>query len=64
VASVFFSYSHADEDLRNQLEKHLSALKHQGLLETWHDRRIAAGQAIHQEIDAHLGLRPLVGTRK
>jgi hypothetical protein len=54
VASVFFSYSHADEDLRNQLEKHLSALKHQGLLETWHDRRIAAGQAIHQEIDAHL----------
>jgi hypothetical protein len=54
MASLFFSYSHADEDLRNQLEKHLSALKHQGLIETWHDRRIAAGQAFDQEIDAHL----------
>jgi len=54
LASLFFSYSHVDEDLRNQLEKHLSALKHQGLIETWHDRRIEAGQAFDQEIDAHL----------
>src|SRR5712692_8907637 len=45
---------HNDEGVRNQLEKHLSALKHQGLIETWHDRRITAGQAFDQEIDAHL----------
>jgi hypothetical protein len=54
LATLFFSYSHADEALRDQLEKHLSALKHQGLIETWHDRRILAGQEFGQEIDAHL----------
>jgi hypothetical protein len=26
VASLFFSYSHVDEELRDQLEKHLAAL--------------------------------------
>jgi hypothetical protein len=54
VASLFFSYSHTDEDLRDQLEKHLSALKHQGVIETWHDRRIPAGHTLSAEIDAHL----------
>jgi hypothetical protein len=54
VASLFFSYSHADEGLRDQLEKHLSALKNQGVIEAWHDRRIPAGEALSKEIDAHL----------
>jgi len=54
VASVFFSYSHADENLRDQLEKHLSVLKHQGVIGTWHDRRIPAGRTLSKEIDAHL----------
>ena len=54
MASLFFSYSHADENLRDQLEKHLSALKHQGVIETWHDREIPAGHPLTAEIDAHL----------
>ena len=54
VEVILFYLSHADEGLRNQLEKHLSALKHQGLLETWHDRRITVGQVFNAEIDAHL----------
>ena len=54
LASLFFSYSHVDESLRDQMEKHLSALKHQGLLDGWHDRRIMAGQEFGEEIDAHL----------
>ena len=37
MPSVFFSYSHADEDLRDQLEKQLSMLKRQGAIDTWHD---------------------------
>lgn len=45
-ATVFFSYSHHDEDLRDQLEKHLSILKRQGVIETWHDRRLTAGDDI------------------
>ena len=51
---MFFSYSHADEGMRDQLEKHLSALKNQGLIEAWHDRRILAGQNFDSEIDSHL----------
>jgi len=43
-----------DEALRDQLEKHLSALKHQGIIEAWHDRRILAGQTFSLEIDSHL----------
>ncbi|MDH5835268.1 toll/interleukin-1 receptor domain-containing protein [Luteimonas kalidii] len=54
MPSVFFSYSHADEILRNQLEKQLSMLKRQGVIETWHDRRIGAGQHIDAIIDQHI----------
>ncbi|HEL3207699.1 TPA: toll/interleukin-1 receptor domain-containing protein [Stenotrophomonas maltophilia] len=54
MPSVFFSYSHADEDLRDQLEKQLAMLKRQGVIETWHDRRIGAGQELVQVIDDHI----------
>ena len=49
MTTVFFSYSHEDEDLRDMLEKHLSALKHQGVIDTWHDRRIRAGDELNSE---------------
>lgn len=54
MPSVFFSYSHADEALRDQIEKQLAMLKRQGIIETWHDRRIAAGESIDNAIDAHI----------
>ena len=54
MPSVFFSYSHADEVLRDQLEKQLAILKRQGLIETWHDRRIDPGQEFGGEIDIHV----------
>ena len=54
MPTVFFSYSHADEDLRDQLEKQLAMLKRQGVIETWHDRRIGAGQELGQVIDDHI----------
>jgi hypothetical protein len=41
---AFISYSHADENYRNELQKHLMSLQHQGIVETWHDRRIVAGE--------------------
>ncbi len=52
--TIFFSYSHKDEALRDELEVHLSALKRQNLIETWHDRRITAGSNLGIAIDAHL----------
>ena len=54
MAKVFFSYSHDDEQYRDQLEKHLASLRHQGLIDSWHDRRILAGTEIDQEIDQQL----------
>lgn len=60
MPSVFFSYSHADERLRDQLEKQLSMLKRQGVIDTWHDRRIGAGEEIHGAIDAHINTDEIV----
>ncbi|RUQ28518.1 MAG: toll/interleukin-1 receptor domain-containing protein [Candidatus Competibacteraceae bacterium] len=54
TAKVFFSYSHRDEELRNELEIHLSTLKHQKIIETWHDRRIGSGKELDKEIDSNL----------
>jgi|ERR1039458_834962 hypothetical protein len=51
---LFFSYSHKDADLRDQLEVHLSLLKRQGVIDTWHDRRIAAGDDLGSQIDKNL----------
>lgn len=54
MTRVFFSYSHRDEQLRNELETHLAALKRQGIIETWHDRRIGAGEDFENEISQNL----------
>ena len=54
MATLFFSYSHKDEALRDQLETQLAMLKRQGVIQTWHDRRIGAGQEFAREIDAHI----------
>jgi hypothetical protein len=51
---IFYSYSHKDEELRDELEKHLSILKRQGVITGWHDRRIGAGKEWKGEIDTHL----------
>ncbi len=51
---IFFSYSHEDEALRKELEKHLSYLKRQGIISGWKDRDIGAGSEWAHEIDAHL----------
>lgn len=51
---IFFSYSHVDEKMRNELEKHLVMLKRQGVISTWHDRKITAGSELDSEIDENL----------
>jgi hypothetical protein len=57
---VFFSYSHTDQPLRDELEKHLSMLKRRGVITTWHDRKIGAGTAWAQQIDAHLNTAQII----
>ena len=51
---LFYSYSHKDEDLRNEMETHLKILHRQKLIEPWHDREIDAGQDWKQTISNHL----------
>ena len=57
---VFMSYSHVDEDLRNELEKHLAALKRQGAITTWHDRRIVPGDELHGQISEQLDTADII----
>lgn len=54
MPSLFVSYSHADENLRDQLETHLSALRRQEIISSWHDRRITAGTEVGSAIDSHI----------
>jgi hypothetical protein len=57
---IFFSYSHKDERLRNQLAEHLSTLKNQGVIDDWHDRKITAGTEWEGQIDEHLNTAKII----
>ncbi|HYU75958.1 MAG TPA: toll/interleukin-1 receptor domain-containing protein [Ktedonobacteraceae bacterium] len=57
---VFFSYSHKDQDLRDQLETQLSLLKRQEFISSWHDRKIGAGEEWAKEIDVHLNTAQII----
>jgi internalin A len=51
---LFYSYSHKDERLRDDLETHLKILERLGLVESWHDRRINPGDEFARSIDDNL----------
>lgn len=57
---VFFSYSHQDETLRNDLEKHLSALKRSKSVRAWNDRKITPGLEWKHEISGALESADLI----
>jgi hypothetical protein len=52
--TLFYSYAHEDEKLRDVLAKHLTLLTQQGVIKEWHDRQIAPGDAWEDAIDEHL----------
>jgi len=47
---VFFSYAHEDEKYKDELIKHLSILKREKMISTWHDRKIIAGSDLDKNI--------------
>ena len=51
---LFYCYAHEDKTLRDELDAHLSLMKHQGLVTVWYDREILAGTNWEHEIDTHL----------
>ena len=52
--SLFCSYSHREEDFRQELEWHLSTFLRRVIIHSWHDRRIESGQEWRGQIDSHL----------
>lgn len=58
--TLFYSYAHEDEGLRDELQGHLKILERRGLLAPWHDRRIVPGQDWSQQIDTNLRVAELV----
>ena len=57
---VFYSYSHKDEDLRDELGKHLTPLRREGAIVDWHDRKIGAGKEWEGEIEEHLNTAHII----
>ncbi|WP_426492208.1 COR domain-containing protein [Hymenobacter sp. 102] len=53
-ASVFISYSHKDENLKDKLKAHLSTLKRKNIIDIWDDRNIIPGKDFDKEISHYL----------
>ncbi|NUO79752.1 leucine-rich repeat domain-containing protein [candidate division KSB1 bacterium] len=51
---VFISYAHKDERLCNELIVHLKLMQRQGVIATWYDRKIEAGENWKEKIDENL----------
>ena len=58
--SIFVSYTEEDENYRKALEIHLDPLKRGGLIESWHNGEIKAGEVRETEINEHLQQAMLV----
>ncbi|HLO54437.1 MAG TPA: TIR domain-containing protein [Saprospiraceae bacterium] len=52
--TIFICYSHADVLHRDELDKHLAALKKQGKVDTFHDGKILPGQKWDEVIKSNL----------
>jgi len=51
---VFISYSHRDEDYKDELNKRLKPYESRNIIEVWDDRDLIAGQNWHDEINKSL----------
>jgi CheY-like chemotaxis protein len=58
--TLFYSYAHEDEPLREELQDHLAILERRGVIRSWHDRAIVPGHDWSHEIDQHLREADLV----
>ena len=58
--SVFTSYAHKDEDLREELDVHLAMIKRQPAVEVWNDREIIAGDEWDDSIKKELNSADII----
>lgn len=54
-AHIFVSYAHEDEELKQELDKHLKILRRSSKVEVWNDRELIAGQDWDEAIMSELG---------
>jgi len=47
---AFISYSHNDSGMLDMLHKHMIILKREGVVSTWTDREIIAGERLDNSI--------------
>ena len=57
---VFLSYSHADEPMKNELDKSLIMLKRSDKIEVWQDRQLQAGTEWDATIRAELAAADII----
>ena len=57
---IFFSYSRKDNEVREELSKHLSILRKNKLISTWHDLEISPGEKWEEEIIDNLNSSDIV----
>jgi len=57
---VFYSYSHKDGKLRDEVEKSLTMLKREGIITGWHDRKIGGGEEWAGAIDEHINSAQII----
>jgi hypothetical protein len=57
---VILSYAHRDEKLRDELAKHLAALRRSAVIDIWYDREITPGGEFDRDIMQHLQRSDLV----
>jgi hypothetical protein len=57
---LFFSYSHKDEILRNELVNHLRILTREGVIASWDDRKVLPGDEWDHQIHARLQAADIV----
>lgn len=60
AVKVFLSYAHEDKALWEALRKHLIILERLGVVETWHDGQIGAGDEFAKSIFAHLNAADII----
>jgi len=58
--SVFTSYAHKDEDMREELDVHLAMIKRQPAIKVWNDREIIPGDEWDDSIKEELNSADII----
>jgi tetratricopeptide (TPR) repeat protein len=60
VSTIYYSYAPSDKKFRDMLEKHLSSLQRQGIIDSWHEGKIVAGSEREAVLKEYLDLSDII----